>query len=89
MPLRLVGAALLLAALSAGCSVPETPAETAARRDLRCREAGFTEADADFKLCLLLQQTNERLAAVERRLSWIEQQVGFGGPPIGPRGWWW
>ena len=36
---------------------------------LSCTEAGFEADTPDFRLCLLLQQTNERLAAVERRLS--------------------
>ena len=52
------------------------------------REMGFAEGTPDFRLCVLLQQTNERLASVERRLSWIEQDVRFAGPYFGP-GWWW
>ena len=77
-------------ALLAGCTTapPETPAEALARRELSCTEAGFEAATPDFRLCLILQQTNERLAAVERRLTWLEQDPGFSRPFFGP-GWWW
>jgi hypothetical protein len=73
----------------AGCTMPpfETPAEALARRQVSCTEAGFSEGTPDFRLCLLLQQTNERLEAVERRLIWIEQDTSWRGPYIGP-GWW-
>ncbi len=79
--------ALLVA--SCATTAPETPAEAVARREVRCEEAGFTRGDDEFKLCLLLQQTNDRLTALEQRLTWLEQQVGFASPPFGPRGWWW
>ena len=77
------------AGLLAGCTTapPETPAEALARRELSCTEAGFEVATPDFRLCLILQQTNERLAAVERRLTWLEQDSGFSRPFFGP-GWW-
>ena len=65
----------------------ETPAEALARRQVSCTEAGFAEGTPDFRLCLLLQQTNERLAAVEQRLIWIEQDASLRGPYFGP-GWW-
>jgi hypothetical protein len=76
--------------LLAGCATvpPETPAEQAARRELSCQEAGFEPGSPDFRLCLILQQTNERLAAVERRLTWLEQDFSFARPGLGP-GWWW
>jgi len=75
--------------LLAGCTTvpPETPAEMQARRELSCQEAGFEAGSSDFKLCLLLQQTNERLSAVERRLNWLEQDPGWSRPFLGP-GWW-
>ena len=84
------GLALAALAMLAGCTTvpPETPAEALARRELSCTEAGFEAATPDFRLCLILQQTNERLAAVERRLTWLEQDVGFSRPYFGP-GWWW
>lgn len=74
-----------------GCAgaPPETFEEAQARRGLSCREAGFTEGTEDYRLCVLLQQTNERLAILERRLAFIEQDVRFG-PPFPPhRGYWW
>ena len=79
----------LLSLLLAGCTAPpaETPAEELARRQVSCTEAGFTADTADFRLCLLLQQTNERLAAVEQRLRWIEQDTSLRGPYFGPD-WW-
>ncbi len=82
--------AALALALLAGCATvaPETPAEAVARRELSCREAGFEAESPEFKLCLLLQQTNERLAAVERRLGWLEQDTSLARPRLGP-GWWW
>ena len=87
--MRLLPTLLPLSALLAGCTVPpaETPAEALARRQVSCTESGFTEGTADFRLCLLLQQTNERLAAVEQRLRWIEQDTSLRGPYFGP-GWW-
>lgn len=88
-PMALIGAAAL-GGLLAGCATkpPETPAEAAARREVSCKEAGFVDATPEFRLCLMLQQTNERLAAVERELRWQNQQFGWAGPYAGP-GWWW
>ena len=88
---RRPGWTLLAAAAGiGGCALPpqETPVEALARRELSCTESGFTEGTPDFRLCVLLQQTNERLASVERRLSWIEQDVRFAGPYFGPGRWW-
>lgn len=83
---------LLLAALAAlaGCSLPppETPEEANARRTADCRSAGFAPESSEFRLCLLLQQTNERLAVVDRRLRRIEQDVQFSGAYGYRRGWW-
>lgn len=83
--LLLLGGGLLFA----GCALPprETPEEALARRSQNCKEAGFAEGGENYRLCLLLQQTNERLADVERRLAWIEQDVRFG-PPFYPGRWW-
>ena len=87
--LRSYLAALLVPAALAGCNLPpaETPAEAAARRSVSCAEAGFVRDTPEFKLCLLLQDTNERLEAVERRLRFIEQEQRFPGPYVGPP-WW-
>lgn len=85
-----VAPALLLALLGlAGCAVPvETPAEAQARRAVGCEESGFTRDSPDFRLCILLQEANERLDAVERRLRFIEQDVRFAGPPYYRPYWW-
>ena len=76
----------------AGCALPpiETPAEAQARRTVSCQEAGFAADTPEFRLCLLLQQTNDRLAVLERRLTRIEQDVRFPGPyPYYGSRWWW
>ena len=81
--------AVLALGLVGGCTLPppETPEQTVARRELSCSEAGFQAGTPDFRLCLLLQQTNERLAAVERRLAWLEQDArAWSGPYLGR--WW-
>ena len=79
----------LLPWLLAGCTsaAGESPAEVAARRELGCTEAGFAAATPEFRLCLMLQQTNERLAAVERQLQWLNQQTVWPRAYFGP-GWW-
>jgi hypothetical protein len=82
--------AVIAATPPTGCALPpqETPAEALARRQLSCTEAGFQEGTPDFRLCVLLQQTNERLENVERRLGWIEQDVRFPPPYAGWPYWW-
>ena len=79
----------LLPLLVAGCTLPpaETPAEALTRRQASCTEEGFEASTPDFRLCVLLQQTNERLAAVERRLALIDQDWRLTGPYFGPWGW--
>lgn len=76
----------------AGCSLPpvETPAEAQARRIASCQEAGIAADTPEFRLCVLLQQTNDRLDVLERRLTRIEQDVRFPGPyPYYGSPWWW
>jgi hypothetical protein len=74
----------------AGCAAApvETPAETLARRTVNCREAGFPADTPELRLCLLLQETNDRLDVMERRLRFIEQDVQFPRPYFGRYGWW-
>jgi hypothetical protein len=66
----------------AACAVPpaETPEERLARRTVSCQEAGFAQGSPDFRLCLLIQETHDRLTVMERRLNWIEQDVRFPTP---------
>lgn len=88
MSLRLAAIAGL--ALLAGCATtpPETPQERQARFQAACNEAGFKADTEAYKLCLLIQQQNDRLSAVERRLGFIQSQVDT--PPLFyPRRWWW
>jgi hypothetical protein len=83
---------LLLGALpilAGGCTLPtpESPAEALTRRQASCTEEGFESGTSDFRLCVLLQQTNERLAAVERRLGALEQDWTLTRPYFGPWPW--
>ena len=87
MRLRFVAIAGL--ALLAGCASvrSETPQERQARFQAACNEAGFKADTEAYKLCLLIQQQNDRLTAVERRLGFIESDVN--APPLFfPRRWW-
>lgn len=79
----------LLPVLAGGCTLPtpETPAEALTRRQASCTEEGFEAGTPDFRLCVLLQQTNERLAAVERRLGALEQDWTLTRPYFGPWPW--
>ena len=78
-------AALLLLG---GCAAAarETPAERVARLQDDCAAAGFQKDSEAFRLCLLIQAQNERLAALERRVAFIQQDVSF--PPLGYYRWW-
>ena len=77
--MRLTPAPALLLLTLAGCATapPETPAERVARQGADCTAAGFQRDTEAYRLCLLLQEQNERLAALERRLAFIEQDVRF------------
>jgi hypothetical protein len=79
-------AALALLLLLGACAAVarETPAEQQARLQADCAAAGFQRDTEAFRLCLLLQRTDERLAAVERRLAFIEQDTRFAGFPYRP-----
>jgi hypothetical protein len=83
-------ASLTVLAVVAGCATApvETPAETLARRTGNCQQAGFAPDTAELRLCLLLQETNDRLDVMERRLRFIEQDVQFPRPYFGRYGWW-
>lgn len=72
--------------LVAGCATPLTPEERVARLNADCTAAGFERDSEAFRLCLLIQQTNERLDSMERRLRFIEQDTRFY--PGFPHRWW-
>ena len=79
---RLVSAVVLVAVAGCAAAPGETSVERAARLGADCAAAGFQKDSEAFRLCLLLQGQDERLAALERRLAFIEQDVrfdGFGG----------
>ena len=90
MKLRL--AALAGLALLAGCAsvAPESPQERQARFQAACNQAGFKADTEAYKLCLLIQQQNDRLDAVERRLGFIQSDLN--SPPLFypyyPYRWW-
>jgi hypothetical protein len=87
---RAAAALFALALPLAGCAAAarETPVERQARLQADCTAAGFTRDTEAFRLCLLLQETDERLAAVERRLGFIEQDTRFAGFPYYHRPFW-
>ena len=75
--------------LLAGCASvrPETPEERQARFQAACNEAGFKADTEAYKLCLLIQQQNDRLNAVERRLGYIQSDL-YSPPFFYPYRWW-
>ena len=75
----LVPAAALVAVVGCAAAPVETPVERTARLGADCAAAGFQKDSEAFRLCLLLQGQDERLAALERRLAFIEQDVRLGG----------
>ena len=82
-----IGIALIASAL-AGCALgqpAETPEQIAERHTLSCAEAGLTRDGEAWRLCLLIQQQNDRLAVIESRLRRVETQAL--SPPIFPYGW--
>ena len=85
--MRLGPAAIAGLLLLAGCASfrPETPEEQQARFQAACNQAGLKPDTESYRLCLLIQQQNDRLAVLERRLSYIETQVSS---PIYPYRWW-
>ena len=68
--------------LLGGCAMgpTETPQQAAQRHAVECRQAGLDPASEIGRLCLLLEQQNDRLAALEQRLRWIESETLTPGP---------
>ena len=69
-----------LLALVGACATPETPEQRQVRLAQNCAASGFKPDSDSYRLCLLIQQQSDRLAVVERRLSFIEQDTRF--PPF-------
>lgn len=68
-------------AILAACTTGPTVEEVQAFDLAACDAAGFEAGSDAHGLCILLQSTNRRLEAVERRLNFIELDVrssGFG-----------
>ncbi len=69
-------AALALIGILAGCqTLAEQERAAAEERRASCLEAGFAEGTDAYRLCLLLERTNERLARVERRLELLDSEL--------------
>jgi hypothetical protein len=68
--------ALVLAAGSAGCrTAAELEKAAAEARRASCLEAGFTEGSDAYRLCLLLEETQERIARLERRIDFLDMEL--------------
>ena len=71
----LIAAGSLL--LISGCAAvqKESPEAYAARLQANCTEAGFQPDTESYRLCLLIQDTNERLDTVERQLRYVDMNT--------------
>jgi hypothetical protein len=69
--------ALLASGLAlAGCqSAAEQQQALAEAQRASCLESGFVEGSDAFRLCLLLQDTNERIARLERRIDLLDSEL--------------
>ena len=67
-----------VAILVSGCQTGPTVEELRAVDVAACDTAGFEPGSDAHGLCLLLQDTNRRLATLERRLDFIELDVRSG-----------
>ncbi len=86
MSSRLLTAAGIFLLIS-GCAAAqkESPEAYAARLQASCTEAGFQRDTESYRLCLLLQDTNERLDAVEQQVCYVDTRTSFR--PY--HHWWW
>lgn len=69
--------ALLAGGLAlAGCqSAAEHQQALAEAQRASCLESGFVEGSDAFRLCLLLLDTNERIARLERRIDLLDSEL--------------
>jgi hypothetical protein len=81
----LIAAGILL--LISGCATvqKESPEAYVARLQANCTEAGFQRDTENYRLCLLIQGTNERLDAVEQQLRYVDMNTRWRPYPY----WWW
>lgn len=68
---------LVLAGLVlAGCqSAEEQRKALAEAQRASCLESGFVEGSDAYRLCLVLQDTNERIARLERRIDLLDSEL--------------
>jgi hypothetical protein len=66
----------------AACTTGPTAEEVRAMDLAACDAAGFETGSDAHGLCVLLQATNRRLEAVERRLNFIELDVRGAFSPL-------
>lgn len=64
-----------LAGVLGACQTGPTMEEVVARDRAACDIAGFEPGSDAHGLCLLLQSTDRRLEAVERRLNFLELDI--------------
>jgi hypothetical protein len=78
MSSRLLTAAGILLLIN-GCATvqKESPEAYAARLQASCTEAGFQRDTESYRLCLLIQDTNERLDAVEQQVRYVDMNTSF------------
>ena len=80
----LIAAGILL--LISGCAAvqKESPEAYAAHLQANCTEAGFQRDTENYRLCLLIQDTNVRLDGVERQLRYVDTNTR-----LRPYPYWW
>lgn len=62
--------------LVAGCqSAAELEQAAVEARRTSCLEAGFAEGSDAYRLCLILQETQDRIARVERRIDFLDAEI--------------
>lgn len=72
-----LGCWVLASGLSlAGCqSAAELEQAAVEARRTSCLEAGFAEGSDAYRLCLILQETQDRIARVERRIDFLDAEI--------------
>jgi len=71
-PLTLVALGLVLAGCQSTAELEQAAAEA---RRASCLEAGFAEGSDAYRLCLILQETQDRIARLERRIDLLDSEL--------------
>lgn len=62
--------------LVAGCqSTAELERAAIEARRTSCLEAGFAEGSDAYRLCLILEETQDRIARLERRIDFLDAEI--------------